>query len=266
MMVKLSGARVHHIIFYSNFLSLFFLLPVIIKRRGLSFIPSGSVVLKLLALGAVTLLNTYTFFSAFKHTTIANALMTHYIAPVLVAFLAAIFLGERFTLRILAALTLSSVGLAILIGLSPAEAIASLLSLDSNMVGIVYGLASGVAYAILVVMVRYLAPTEDPYVIVFFQNVAMCALLAPFIRSFPLDALWSLLVIGILHSTMAPLFYVIGLASVRANTAAILGYLEPVFAVLFGVLVLREVPGLGALLGGVLIFIAGYVSLNGRNG
>ncbi|TAL22864.1 MAG: EamA/RhaT family transporter, partial [Nitrospirae bacterium] len=46
-------------------------------------------------LGVVGLLNTFTYYYAFKYTSIANAVLTHYTAPVIVAFLAPLFLKEK---------------------------------------------------------------------------------------------------------------------------------------------------------------------------
>jgi drug/metabolite transporter (DMT)-like permease len=69
---------------------------------------------------------------------------------------------------------------------------------------------------------------------------------------------------GVLHSTLAPLLYVQGFRSVKANEAAILGYFEPVGAIILALIVLHEVPGLTALLGGVLILFSGYMILKAR--
>ena len=52
--------------------------------------------------------------------------------------------------------------------------------------------------------------------------------------------------------------------SVKANEAAILGYFEPVGAILLALIFFREVPGKIALLGGALILYSGYMILKAR--
>ena len=66
---------------------------------------------------------------------------------------------------------------------------------------------------------------------------------------------------GIVHSTIAPILYFKGLQLVTANKAAVLGYLEPVCAIIFSMLFLAEVPGTNSILGGMLIIFSGYLTL-----
>ncbi len=261
--IRLTDADVHLIIFYSNALSLIFFTPMVFATSRKRNIPSGIKLAGLFALGPITLLNTFAFFSAFRLTTISNALMTHYIAPVIVAVLAAIFLGERFTRRVFAAIVVSSIGLWVLLGMSPAELMGAIGAPSDNEVGLALGLLSGVAYALLLVLVRILSPRMDAMIIVFFQNLSMCIILLPFIRGVSLDAVWGIVIIGILHSTLAPLLYVMGLGKIRANKAAILGYLEPVSAIIFALIFLGEVPATVSLFGGLLILLGGYISIKG---
>jgi drug/metabolite transporter (DMT)-like permease len=88
-------------------------------------------------------------------------------------------------------------------------------------------------------------------------------MLLPFIREVPLYAWRSLLVMGIVHSTIAPVLYFKGLQTVTANRAAVLGYLEPVSAILFSMLFLDEKPGIYSVFGGVLIFFSGWLTIRG---
>jgi len=265
VVVRTAGAEVHQIIFYSNLLSLFIIGPIVMGTGRMKRIPRGRSMLKFLVLGPATLLNTFTFLYALQNTTITNALMTHYIAPVIVAVLAAIFLGERFTFRVFFAIVLSSLGLWVMLVQGRAGFMTTVLTnMNGNELGIVSGLASGVSYALLIVLIRVLAPGEDSLVLVFFQNGMMCLMLAPFIHDFPAHAAMSIVFVGLFHSTLAPLLYVGGLKTVRANTTAILGYFEPVSAIFLGVLILGEVPGPAALVGGVLVLFAGLVAISGE--
>jgi drug/metabolite transporter (DMT)-like permease len=101
----------------------------------------------------------------------------------------------------------------------------------------------------------------NPLVLAFFSNVSIAILLAPFVREIPLHALWSYLFMGIVHSTIAPILYFKGLQLVTANKAAVLGYLEPVGAIIFGMIFLWEYPTAISLIGGALIIFSGYLTL-----
>jgi drug/metabolite transporter (DMT)-like permease len=130
--------------------------------------------------------------------------------------------------------------------------------------GIAAGLASGLSYAIIIILSRSYARHFSPVVLSFLANSFIVAMLLPFIREVPLYAWRSILVMGIVHSTLAPILYFKGLRTVTANRAAVLGYLEPVSAILFSMLFLNEKPGIYSLFGGVLILFSGYLTVRGE--
>jgi drug/metabolite transporter (DMT)-like permease len=199
------------------------------------------------------MLNNLAFFYAFQNTTIANAVLTHYTAPIIVAFLAAAFLGEKVTGRLITAIAIASAGLWILLdGFS--------LSAGRGY-GITAGLVSGLSYAIIIILSRSYARHFSPVVLSFLANTCIVAMLLPFIRVFPLHAWRSFLIMGIVHSTVAPILYFKGLQTVTANRAAVLGYLEPVSAILFSMVFLNEIPHLYSLFGGALILFSGYLTI-----
>ena len=59
-----------------------------------------------------------------------------------------------------------------------------------------------------------------------------------------------------------PLFK--GFQTVTANRAGVLGYLEPVSAILFSMIFLNEIPHLYSFFGGVLILFSGYLTIRGK--
>lgn len=208
-------------------------------------------------LGIFLMLNNLAFFYAFQNTTIANAVLTHYTAPIIVAFLAAAFLGEKVTGRLITAITVASAGLWILLdgcSISAAQGY-----------GIAAGLASGLSYAIIIILSRSYARHFSPVVLSFLANSCVVVMLLPFIRVLPLHAWRSLLIMGIVHSTVAPILYYKGLQTVTANRAAVLGYLEPVSAILFSMVFLNEVPHLYSFFGGVMILFSGYLTVRGED-
>lgn len=253
VVVRLAGVEVHVIIFYSSFAAA--IIQGIILTRGeyRKQMPEVKEVWYLAILGIISLVNTFTYFYAFKHTTIANAVLTHYIAPVLVAFLAPLFLGEKTTRKIVIAIAIASAGLWIMLnGFAFGE---------SHMAGIMAGILSGFAYAIIVIISRVFAQKFHPLAMVFFSNIIIAALLAPFVKELPLKVFWVFILMGVVHSTIAPVLYFRGLRAVAANKAAVLGYLEPVIAIIFSMIFLNEFPGVNSIFGGLLIIFSGYLTL-----
>jgi drug/metabolite transporter (DMT)-like permease len=137
---------------------------------------------------------------------------------------------------------------------------------DREHLGILAGALSGLAYAFLILIIRKIAPLYSSLFITFVQNGIVVLVLLPFVFRIPLspEMLPYLFTMGILHSTVAPLLYVQGFRSVKAHEAAVLGYFEPVGAILLAFVFFREVPGITALLGGALILYSGYMILKAR--
>jgi drug/metabolite transporter (DMT)-like permease len=252
--VRLSGVAVHVLIFYSLIVSVIIQGIVILSLKNFRYGIPGIRRLKYpLILGFFSLLNTYTYYYAFKNTTIANAVLTHYTAPIIVAFLSPILLKENISKKIIFVIILASIGLWIMLeGFSFKE---------DHTAGIMAGLFSGLAYAIIIIFLRMYSQDFKPLVLCFFTNFFIVIMVAPFIKEFPMHALWTYMIMGIVHSTIAPVLYYKGLQSVTANKAAVLGYLEPVCAVSFSILFLNEMLGMNTILGGILIILSGYLTL-----
>jgi drug/metabolite transporter (DMT)-like permease len=255
VLVRLSGVEIHVLMFYSMIVSLIAQSFIVFRR---DFRKEMSPVSKLrypALLGCVSLINTFTYFYAFANTTIANAVLTHYTAPVFVAFLAPLLLREPVTRKIVMVIVIASTGLWIMLdGVS---------FYGAHTTGIIAGLLSGLAYAVIVIILRIQTQRFSPIVLVFLSNAFLALLLAPFIREFPAKAIWSFLVMGIVHSTIAPVLYFKGLKSVEANKAAALGYLEPVSAIILSAFFFNELPGIYTAAGGMLILFSGYLTLRG---
>lgn len=205
-----------------------------------------------------SLVNNITYFYALGHTTVSNAVFTHYTAPLFVAVMAPAIIGERLQRVTLLSLSIAAAGMAVLVlangGIQLGEV---------HRLGIIAGTASGVAYALLIVASRKLSSMRMHHkAVVLILWVTMCVTAVPaLLEPHALDArkIGLLLVAGMLHSTVAPLLYYSAMRHVIAQYAAILGYLEPVFAIPLAFLFLAEVPPALVLAGGALILMSGYL-------
>lgn len=263
VVIRLSGMAVTVLMFYAAFISAIITGIIILSKKDLRRGISLRGVSPLFLLAPVSLVNTFTFFYAYKNTTIANAVLTHYTAPVIVAFLAPLILKERFTFKTVIAALIASAGLWIMLGVSPEEFFISLGARDKNSLGIMSGLFSGLAYAMLIILIRRFAPQYDPVVMTFFQNTLISLMLLPFSEAWAdfTSGLWAFLIMGIIHSTIAPVLYFHGMKTVTATKGGLLGYLEPLFSIILGVIFLKELIGLKTLIGGMLVLFSGYLTI-----
>lgn len=263
IVIKFSGMPVHVLMFFSCIISVSISGLILSKKEFRKDIPKGKGILNLSALAVISLINTFSFFYAYKNTSIANAVLTHYTAPVIVAFLAPFFLKEKLTIRILSAIAIATAGLLIMLNISVSQFYNLLLLGDKNTAGIFAGLFSGFAYAILIIVIRILAQSFNPIVMIFFQNLIIAFILLPFVKlpeNFS-SALWAFAVMGIVHSTIAPVLYFRGMRDVTANKTAILGYLEPVCAIILGIIFLKEAVDYKTIIGGAMILFSGYITI-----
>lgn len=257
------------IVFYSTALAglLQFALLVLTGniKKELTAASRANNILLLAGLPLCSLANVLLFYYAFNATTIANAVLSHYTAPIFVALMAPLFLKERSHKIIWSAILLSSIGLWLMLWMPQSGGAASLSSGEQQ--GIISGAASGFAYALIILLVRTLAFNYSSLFIIFIQNSLMALILLPFIISmpFPMQSLPYLIVMGVMHSTIAPVIYVQGFKSVKANEAAILGYFEPIGAAGLAFIFLSEIPGAAALAGGALILFSGYLIIRNRH-
>jgi len=205
-----------------------------------------------------SLTNNLTYFYALGHTTVSNAVFTHYTAPVIVAVLAPLMIAERLRKVTLVSLPVAAAGMAMIV--LPGNG----LSLDSvHLHGILAGTVSGVAYAFVIIFSRRLSKLllHQKAIIVLLWMTAVATAPATLAMDYSLDLRTTalLLITGVMHSTVAPLMYFSALRRVLAQHAAILGYIEPLAAIPLAFLFLSERPSLAALFGGLLILFSGYL-------
>lgn len=213
-------------------------------------------------LACCLLLNLFFYFTAIRMTSIANAVFTHYTAPIFVALLAPLTIAEPVDRLTVAALLLSLAGLFLLLfpGLDMPLS-------RRDQLGIAAGVMSGLTYAFTLLTAKRLTGVIPPLSIAFWQGVFMVAIMLPVLAVsggdgiYPaLSSFWYVfLLLGLLHCSVAPLLYVDALRRVKAQHAAIIGYLEPVGTIALGILVLKETPPAVVFAGGTLILGAGLL-------
>ena len=218
-----------------------------------------------LLLGLFALANILLYFYALRVTTVAVAVLTHYSAPVFVAVLAPLLLKDRMDRATVAALFLALAGL-VLIFLRGLE-----LSGTEGLLGALAGTGSGVFYALVIIFSRSLSARHHPLKVAFYQSAISLPLVGAFALhsgglSLTLTQAVIFAVVGLMHSTVAIALYMYGIRDVTAQEAGVLGYLEPLLAIILAFVFLGECPRPTAIAGGILIVASGVVVMTRGRG
>lgn len=222
-----------------------------VRRAGLA--PWGHNRRLLVARGVLGFCALSAFYYAYVHMPLADATVVQYTSPIFAALAAARMLGERLRLREIVSVLIGLAGVAVVTRPSFLFGSASV-ALDPLAVAIALG--GAVASAMAYVIVRKLRATEAPMVIIFYLSVAS------FVGSIPIalpHARWptptewlALLGVGV-TAHLGQVAITNGLHRERAGRASAVGYLQIVFAALWGSLFFAEAPDLVTVLGAVLI-------------
>lgn len=213
----------------------------------------------LLAANAVLdALNLLTFFAALQHTTVAIAVLAHYLAPVLVAIGAPVIDRQRVPGARVAALVAVG-GLALV--LEPWRG-------GGAPIGAILGAVSAVGYAGNVFIVRRLASTIGAVRAVSYHSFGAALVMLPFAiaaggatGAVDAGAIAWLAIGAIVLGAIGGVAFVWGVGVIGSAPAAMLAYLEPLVAVAIGALVWSEPFGRFAALGGALVLASGlYVA------
>jgi DME family drug/metabolite transporter len=199
------------------------------------------------------------YFTAVTLSGIAvTALIAICSAPLIIASLAPLALGERLTPRVRVALGLGVVGTALLVA-APRGA----LGLTAPLVaGALLALAAGLAYALYVVLAKATLARMAPLPLTALTFAAGAVLLTPAVlwteaplRQLSLGWPW-LLYLGGVATAGAYAIYSLGLRHVPASVAGIVTLTEPLTATLLGVLLFGERLGVTGVLGALLLVSA----------
>lgn len=205
-------------------------------------------------------------FAAFVKTTIAVVLIAFYTFPALVTLLAVPLYGERLTRVRLGALTLSAVGLALVV-LSPLLT-DSAVSLDP--VGIALALGAALCQASFILMAgRGFAPLSPPRVATYAIFAAAAVALGLTLLTGDIAGLtvplrepeawvWILLG-GITGAAIPTTAFVTGIGLIGPSRAAILMTFEPLVAITLAWLLLNEQPSPLQFMGGAAVLVAAIV-------
>ena len=192
-------------------------------------------------------------FEAYKYTTVSNATLSYYFAPVLVTLACPVLFRETLTKKQLLCFFMSTLGIVLITGTGGTGG-------SNHLLGILIGLGAAVLYA-TVILVNKFIKTVDGIHRTLLQFLAAIVVLVPYVLStggITLGGLnatgWgNLLIVGLVHTGITYCMYFSALKELPGQKAAILSYIDPLVAVIISVTVLGESMTIPQILGGCLI-------------
>lgn len=208
----------------------------------------------LLAQGVLLAIHWTTFFQAINVSSVAVGLLAFSSFPLFTVVFEPILLRQRPNLiQMLAALAIIP-GIYLLVPVFDVT--------DSTTVGVLWGLASGMTFALLSVLNRWLARGYSSLVISLYQETVAAVVLLPALIWFPAvqllhpQTLVALVCLGLFCTAFAHTLFIEGLKSITAQLASLIASLEPVWGIMFAFAFLHEIPTTRTLLGGsIIVFV-----------
>lgn len=206
----------------------------------------------LLAAGVVLAVHWVTFFHAVKVGGIAVATLGFASFPAFITLFEAFVLRERVQWLEWVLLGVVSIGLVLVVP--------SFDWSDGGTVGLMWGLASGMSFAGLALINRFVAAGIDAVPVAFWQNVVVAVFTLPFAMSSlgamaPVDWGWMVL-LGVVCTGLSHYLFVSSLQALSARSAGLVIALEPVYAIAAAWMLFHDVPSVRMLIGAALIVAA----------
>lgn len=236
------------------------ILATIFFKKKISFEAIKNNLYLLIFSGLAVGLNWIFLFQGYKYTSISNATLSYYFAPVFVTILAPFVLKEKLTLSKFLCVLMALVGMFCIVGVDRING-------GSDLIGIFYGLLAAGFYASVILMNKFLKGIDSIEITVV-QLISATITLLPYvlyveglgILSVSSASIPYILILGIVHTGIAYLLYFSSLQGLKGQTIAVLSYIDPVFAIIISAVILKEQLGLLQIIGGILILGSSFLS------
>lgn len=219
-------------------------------------------VLWLVLTGAIIGFNWIFLFEAYNYTTVATATLCYYMQPIIVIILSPFLFKERITAKKGICALVSVIGMVLVSGMTE-SGIPTL----SEAKGIMLGLSAAFLYATVVIMNKKLQGI-DSYEKTIIQLASAAVVLAPYILLTKQNVsaeitpvvIVMLLIIGFVHTGLAYALYFGSMDGLSTQTVAIFSYLDPIMALIFSSVILKEQMTICGIIGAAMIIGAALLS------
>ncbi|AYE51799.1 DMT family transporter [Priestia megaterium NCT-2] len=202
-------------------------------------------------------------YQAYDHTTLTNATLGYYFAPVFVMILSPFILKEQLPVKKIICIGIAIIGMLMIVGNGVSA------SGTEDLLGIFFGLLAAACYAALMLLnkfIRLMGRLE----ITIIQLGITALLLLPYVfltEGFGIlgvskSSVPFIIILGIVNTGIGFWLFFSGMEKLKGQSIAMLSYVDPFVAILISAVILREHMTIVQILGGALLLGSTFISEN----
>ena len=241
--------------------TLFLLLVVFAKGKGLDYSAIKRNLTILAASGACIGFNWILLFEAYRYTTVATATLAYYMAPIFVIMASPFVLKERLTAIKGLCVAMALTGMVLVSGVVQS-------GMDGvDFTGILCGVGAASLYATVILLNKFIK-NISAYDMTIMQLGLAALVLLPYTlvtENFgalnpDTNSLLLLAVVGVIHTGFTYAMYFSSIQGLKAQTVAIFSYIDPIVAIILSAVLLNESMDVYSMVGAVLVLGSTFVS------
>jgi drug/metabolite transporter (DMT)-like permease len=245
--------------------SVFLVIASFFLRQKLSYKAIKENIVLLILSGAAIGLNWILLFQGYKYTTISNATLSYYFAPIFVMILSPFVLKEKLTVVKASCIITAMLGLFLVVNMAGSNTNTNVIY--NHPVGILYGLSAAVLYASVILMNKFIKDLSG-FETTLVQLMVAALVLLPYVfinehmnfLAINTSSLMYISILGIVHTGIAYFLYFTSIKELKGQTIAVLSYVDPVSAVIIAAIFIGEGINLIQIIGGILILGSAFLS------
>jgi RarD protein len=202
-------------------------------------------------------------YQSYNHTTLTNATLGYYFAPVFVMILSPFVLKEQLSVKKMVCIGVAIIGMVLIVG----NGIGA--SGTGDLLGIFFGLIAAACYAALMLLNKFIH-RMGRLEITIIQLGLTALLLLPYVfftEGFGIfgvsrSSVPFIIILGIVNTGIGFWLFFSGMQKLKGQSIAMLSYVDPFVAILISAIILREQMTIVQMLGGALLLGSTFVSEN----
>ncbi|MED4217171.1 DMT family transporter [Priestia megaterium] len=202
-------------------------------------------------------------YQAYDYTTLTNATLGYYFAPVFVMILSPFILKEQLPVKKIICIGIAIIGMLMIVGNGVSA------SGTEDLLGIFFGLLAAACYAALMLLnkfIRLMGRLE----ITIIQLGITALLLLPYVfltEGFGVfevskSSVPFIIILGIVNTGIGFWLFFSGMEKLKGQSIAMLSYVDPFIAILISAVILREHMTIVQIIGGALLLGSTFISEN----
>lgn len=202
-------------------------------------------------------------YQSYNHTTLTNATLGYYFAPVFVMILSPFVLREQLSVKKMVCIGVAIIGMVLIVG----NGISA--SGTDDLLGIFFGLVAAACYTALMLLNKFIH-RMGRLEITIIQLGLTALLLLPYVfftEGFGIfgvsrSSVPFIIILGIVNTGIGFWLFFSGMQKLKGQSIAMLSYVDPFVAILISAMILREQMTIVQMLGGALLLGSTFVSEN----